>query len=223
MMESEMTRTERRDAKFRALTACALRTFEQSGYVEFNTTYPCTSESRVIRADICVMVDVPVVDFVLLDTRNHFVSKLRNVEFELTGRRTSRGKNFVCYKLGSRSSVELYFYDKRREVEKAIRDHEEIDFDSEWFESGKAMTCIEFRLFRAALNVFGVKTEHDLRCRAEAIIDILTHDWFRILKMPKVRGCENKAAIHPLWERIRKLMIAGKGNLCLNEQISCKK
>ena len=116
------------------------------------------------------------------------------------------------------SSVQLCFYDKRLEVEKAVRDHEEIDFDFEWFESGKPMTCVEFRLFSGALRGFGVKTEHDLYGRMEAIIDMLTHDWFRILERPKVRGTENRAAIHPLWERVRKLMIAGKGDLYFFEK-----
>ena len=33
----------------------------------------------------------------------------------------------------------------------------------------------------------------------------LLHHWFRLLAKEKVRGTENEAAVHPLWERVRSL------------------
>jgi hypothetical protein len=45
----------------------------------------------------------------------------------------------------------------------------------------------------------------DLFEREQGIVNILTHDWFRFLREPKVRGTENKAEVHPVWERVRSL------------------
>lgn len=66
------------------------------------------------------------------------------------------------------------------------------------------MTRIEFRIGRAALKAFGIESIEDLQKKENALIDCLTHKWFRTLKNPKVRGHENTQTIHPLWEAVRE-------------------
>jgi hypothetical protein len=77
----------------------------------------------------------------------------------------------------------------------------------EWINSGRPITRVEFRLGRDALKCFGVNTVKDLQERERAIFDLLTMDWLRILKDPKVRGHENTAELHPIWERVRTLFM----------------
>jgi hypothetical protein len=80
---------------------------------------------------------------------------------------------------------------------------EQIGVD--WINSNKPITRVEFRVGRTALRRFGVNTMSDLFEREQGIVNILTHDWFRFLREPKVRGTENKAEVHPVWERVRSL------------------
>jgi hypothetical protein len=64
---------------------------------------------------------------------------------------------------------------------------------------------VEFRLWRDTLRILEIDTVQELREREAALVDWLTHRWFRILAEPSVRGHENTAALHPAWENVRKL------------------
>ena len=113
--------------------------------------------------------------------------------------------------MGTTAKVQICIYDKGKElrskksnliketlfVERCVGD--------EWINSGRPITRVELRLGREALKCLGVNTVSDLKERECGITDLITHDWFRILKDPKVRGHENTAAIHPAWERVRSL------------------
>ena len=113
--------------------------------------------------------------------------------------------------LGSVSRAQICIYDKGQElrakksnivkealfVERCVGD--------DWYNSGRPITRIEIRLGRDALKALGVDTVSDLQKSERGIVDLLTSEWFRILKHPKVRGHEKTAAIHPIWERVRSL------------------
>ncbi|MDR1269777.1 MAG: hypothetical protein LBK82_09645, partial [Planctomycetaceae bacterium] len=70
---------------------------------------------------------------------------------------------------------------------------------------GSGVTRVEFRLRRDALRPLGINTVDDLYHKETALVDWLTSHWFRLLEKPKIRGHENKAAIHPLWVEIQEL------------------
>ena len=112
-------------------------------------------------------------------------------------------------RLGSISKVQIEFYNKRAQMpkmglEKGILFQTHCLGD-EWCNSDRPITRIEIRLGRDALKCLGVNTFSDLKERERAIVELITHDWFRILEKPKVRGCENTAAIHPVWLRVCEL------------------
>jgi hypothetical protein len=160
------------------------------------------------RIDMQVMIDVPAADFCQLFESGHVVTKLRKFSIDGTVNRTVNKETLT---LGTTAKVQVCIYDKGKElrsqksnvvkeaffVERCIGD--------EWINSGRPITRVEIRLGRAALKCLGVNTVADLKERECAIVSLLTHDWFRILESPKVRGHENTAAIHPVWERVRKL------------------
>ena len=58
---------------------------------------------------------------------------------------------------------------------------------------------------RDVLREWGINSLEDFRLRERAIVEYLTHKWFRLLKNPKVRGAENDAEIHPIWKRVQSL------------------
>jgi hypothetical protein len=60
-------------------------------------------------------------------------------------------------------------------------------------------------LGREALKCLNVDSVSDLQDKECSILHLITKEWFRILESSKVRGHENKAKIHPLWERVRSL------------------
>jgi hypothetical protein len=156
------------------------------------------------------MLDVPVQEIIRLFEEGHVVTKLRKGSINF--------KNGTCIKketltLGSVSKVEVCIYDKGKELRAKKKNIvKEADFIShcvgdEWINSGRPITRVEFRLGRDALKSLGVNTVKDLQEREHAIFDLITRDWFRILEKPKVRGYENKAALHPIWERVRTLFL----------------
>jgi hypothetical protein len=163
---------------------------------------------KLSRVDAQVMFDVDVKEIIRLCEDGHLTSKLRKGSIDF--------KNGFCWKketltLGSVSKVEVCIYDKGKELRAKKKNIvKEADFIShcvgdEWINSGRPITRVEFRLGRDALKALGVNTVADLQERERAIFDLLTMDWFRILKDPKVRGHENTAALHPIWERVRML------------------
>ena len=62
-----------------------------------------------------------------------------------------------------------------------------------------------FRLRRDRLKEMGIDTIADLREKELSMIAFMTEEWFRILAEPKVRGHENDAEVHPIWEEVQQL------------------
>ena len=156
------------------------------------------------RIDMQVLIDVPSADFCQLFESGHVVTKLR--KFSIDG---SVGQSINKETLTLGTKVQVCIYDKRAQMPKMGLEKsplfQEHCVGDEWFNSDRPITRIEIRLSRDALKCLGVNTVADLKARERAVVDLVTHDWFRILEKPKVRGCENTAAIHPVWERIREL------------------
>ena len=160
------------------------------------------------RVDMQILIDVPMVDFCRFRFANQIVRKVR--------KRAYFGVVDIVDETmtwGNLPKVQVQFYDKGKELRsKKANIVKEADFiarcvGDEWFNSGRPITRIEFRLGREALKSFGVNTVDDLRQRERGIVDLLTSDWIRILKEPKVRGHESAAALHPVWERVRSLFM----------------
>lgn len=161
--------------------------------------------------DLQVLMDVELLFFLQCIMGGQAVSTFRKCAYH--GRLVVKGMKVFTITLGSRKSVELCMYDKRRE----LRDHfgivkEQLFMEhcvgEEWYNSDRPITRIEFRLSRDALKGFGVRTMEDLRQRERHIVDILTSDCFRILETKKVRGHENNAKLHPIWEEVRSKFFA---------------
>ena len=162
------------------------------------------------RLDVQLLIDVPASDFVRFVESGHVVTKLRKFSIDGTlGREVKR----ETITIGKVDKVQVCIYDKGREIrakKKSIV--KETDFiarcvGDEWINSGRPITRIEFRFGREALKCLGVNTVDDFRQREKAILDLVTRDWFRVLKAPKVRGHENTAEMHPVWERVRELFL----------------
>ena len=158
------------------------------------------------RIDMQVMIDVSASEFIRLFESGHVVTKLRKGSIHFVNGNVVKKETLT---LGSSSKVQVCIYDKRKELSKNNL-HKQVSIvkyciGDEWFNSERPITRIEIRLGRVALKCLGVNTVSDLKEREHAIVDLVTHDWFRILEKPKVRGCENRAAMHPVWERVRAL------------------
>ena len=171
----------------------------------FGLTVHADKPSRI---DMQVMIDVPVSEFIQLFGSGHVVTKLRKGSVDFSIGRELKQETLT---LGSVSKVQVCIYDKGKELRSqksnVVKEAFFIErcIGDEWFNSGRPITRVEVRLGREALKCLGVNTVSDLKERERAIVDLLTHDWFRILAKPKVRGHENTAAIHPIWERVRTL------------------
>jgi len=163
---------------------------------------------KLSRVDMQCLIDVPMSEFsYLLNAENkHVVTKLR----KKSEHGTMSGR-VETIEIGSVSNVQFCFYDKGRELRaKKSNILKEALFirdcvGDEWYNSGRPITRIEIRLGRDALKCLGIDSVSDLQKRERGIIDLLTSEWLRILASPKVRGHENTAAIHPVWERVRNL------------------
>jgi len=159
------------------------------------------------RIDMQVMIDVSVDEVSRLIRNNHLVTKLRKRKFIETD------KHVETVYVGLNSDVSLVFYDKSKEMRSKRKNIVKDTFfverciGDEWINSGRPITRVELRLSRKALKCLGVNTIADLKERERAIVDLVTTDWIRLLKEPKVRGHENSAEVHPLWERIRNLFM----------------
>jgi len=140
----------------------------------------------------------------LLD-KGHVVTKLRKKAVYGTMTRVE------TIELGSVSNAQLCIYDKGRELRsKKSNVVKEAQFvancvGDEWYNSDRPITRVEIRLSRDALKCLGVDSVSDLQQSEQGILELLTSEWFRILAEPKVRGHENTAALHPIWERVREL------------------
>jgi hypothetical protein len=160
------------------------------------------------RVDMQILIDVPMSEFCQSKRDNHIVRKVRKRAY--FGRDDLVDETMTW---GGLPKVQIQIYDKGKELRsKKANILKEADFiarcvGDEWFNGDRPITRIEFRLGREALKGFGVDMVDDLRKRERGIIDLLTWDWLRILKEPKVRGHENDAELHPIWERVRHLFM----------------
>jgi hypothetical protein len=73
------------------------------------------------------------------------------------------------------------------------------------YDSQQSITRVEFRLWRDVLREIGINTVSDLYVRENDLVKWLTSEWFRILSHPKVRGHENTASVHSVWQKVIKL------------------
>jgi len=167
-------------------------------------------QERLSRADIHIMIDVAVSAFTKLYLADHDVTKSRG--FVINGKKRRWGKDIETFTTGSLERIQLIIYNKRREMEKkknkdtaAKYAMTRANIGEEWYESDRPITRIEYRMGRDVLRELGINSLEDLRKSERAIVQYLTHDWFRLLKDEKVRGTENDAPIHPLWERVQSL------------------
>ena len=66
------------------------------------------------------------------------------------------------------------------------------------------LTRVEFRFRRDWLKRYGITSFDDLERSQNALIEIASFDWFRILEKAKVRGSEREQNLHPIWQDIVK-------------------
>jgi len=121
-----------------------------------------------------------------------------------------KGNNAETFKIGG--DIEICIYDKAAELLKSIVSDPikyglmtMICLGQDWCPNAKPATRVEFRLHRDALKDKGINTMQDLQEIEPAMVEWLTTKWFRILAEPKVRGHENKQAVHPIWQEVQEI------------------
>ena len=161
------------------------------------------TKETLTRVDMQVMVDNDIKDFLHLILYGHDIRKARKDSIY------RRSGKFETYRTGDIDNVQVCIYDKRAEMKRMEIEKWELmireSIGLEWWASERPITRIEFRLGRTALKCLGVNSVEDMLKSERGIIDLITHDWFRLLETPKVRGRENKTNMHPLWVRVREL------------------
>ena len=184
----------------------------QDVLLDFLSTLGFTmTRNRLSRTDLQVMLDVPVSKFTNLFLDNKCVGKGRN--WTINGKRKKWGNLIETFSIGDKKRIQLCIYDKRLEVEAKWNPDDELKYrktieniGTEWWDDKKRpVTRVEYRIGRDVLHEFGIESLEDFRRYERAIVQYLTHDWFRLLAKEKVRGTENDAAIHPIWERVQSL------------------
>jgi len=143
-----------------------------------------------------------------LDENGYIVSKLR--DYDDRGKRGGERKS-ETYTLGKhKNAVRFQFYDKKIEAfsgdigtPKQALLLEKTGAD--WVNSDLPMTRFEISVKRDGLRAMGYNSVSDLFGKEWAIINLLTHDWLRILEEPKKKGKEFKQKNHPIWDKIRSL------------------
>jgi hypothetical protein len=166
-------------------------------------------DEKLSRVDANVNLSVSMAEFSRLKQNGHIVRKARKRAFYGTDDVVDETIGYGNVANG----IETKIYDKGKELrDKKANIIKEADFQAnctgdEWIRSGLPITRVEFSLGSNALESFGVRTVKDLQERERAMFDLITMEWFRILKYPKVRGHENTAELHPIWERVRTLFL----------------
>ncbi|MDR3197038.1 MAG: hypothetical protein LBU34_04125 [Planctomycetaceae bacterium] len=161
------------------------------------------TKETVSRVDMQVMTLRKTHDYLKLIVNDHAITRAQKDVFH------RKYKRLETYTIGS--DVELCIYDKLAElaetgnVEKAALMKKYVFDCAGGVGDDSGVTRIEFRLRRDALRPLGIDTVDDLYHKETALVEWLTSHWFRILEKPKVRGHENKAAIHPLWVEVQEL------------------
>ena len=150
-------------------------------------------------------------EYVNLLRTDHVVIKLRKKTEVSTGNGSKERVETVRHGTGS-NSVQFEFYNKWIELhsaknfptQKYMLTQEKIG--NEWRNSGRPVTRFEISVKRDGLKAMGINSVDDLFGNEWAIINLLTHDWIRISKEPKIKGKEYKQQNHPLWDRIRNAL-----------------
>jgi len=161
------------------------------------------TKETITRVDMQVMLDVPLSDFTSLIFNEHVVTDARSSAAFM------ESNTDQTYWAGDIKNIQIALYDKRAQMKSMKLEKRQLvishSIGLDWWNSDRPITRVELRLARAALRNFGIDSVDDLLKRERAIIDWVTHDWFRLLKRPKVKGMGKRAKIHPLWERVRAL------------------
>jgi hypothetical protein len=161
------------------------------------------TKETLTRVDMQVMVDVPLLDFIMLIFGKHAVKKARNSALFL------RSDIPETYRTGDIDDVQICIYDKRAEMRRMKLEKWQLTVEhcigGEWWASNRPITRVEVRLGRSALKGFKVNSVEDMLKSERGIIDLITQDWFRLLEKPKKQGMGKRAKMHPRWERVRAL------------------
>ncbi len=172
-------------------------------------------KETISRADLQTMVFHQVAEFAALFLSNHVVRRARKHKLEGSSRHP-----ITSITLGSIKSVQLQIYDKRQEL-LDTRDEVKLQMLMQECLGGEfpdELTRIEFRLGRAALKCFGINTMQDLLEKERALVEYLTHDWFRIFQGEKQKGNETRQAIHPLWQEVQELFFEYFPGSCIERK-----
>ena len=161
------------------------------------------------RVDLQVTTDFSMSELYELIKNKHVVSKLRK-QAVIGGDVFNGDVETIEYGAGG-SDVQIKFYNKLAELlskktcltQKYVLTQEKIGDD--WRNSGRPVTRVEISITRDGLRNMGYHTVEDLFGNEWAIINLITHNWFRITAEPKIKGNEHKQKNHPLWDRIRSL------------------
>lgn len=158
----------------------------------------CWEEEILSRVDMQVLLDVEVQDFLDAMQGNRIVTQCRGKCEIVSDCRTMKVQT-VTFRS---KNCELCIYDKLAQLE-AVDSVYFMTFQR-WILGGEVpehLTRVEFRLRRAMLKRYGVTTFQDLRESQQALLQVLGHDWFRILEREKVRGSEKEIKLAPIWKR----------------------
>jgi hypothetical protein len=166
--------------------------------IGFEVTHECLS-----RVDLQVLINEPIDTFIGLIFSGHAVSKSRK---DVIHRNCGQVET---YTLGNAGRIQLCIYDKVQEIMRALSS-DPVKFELfvrccsgvDIFDGDRSITRIEFRLWRDVLREIGINTVSDLYLRENDLVKWLTHEWFRILSVPKVRGHENTATVHSVWQSV---------------------
>lgn len=181
--------------------AAVLRILSELGFT--------VTKETVSRIDMQVTLSVSTEELLGLILSGYAVSKVRND--------TVYRKSGVCrtFLIGERGRMQNCIYNKSSEMQvmavsnpakfQLMVDHHlgsDYTFD-------QLLTRVEFRLWRDVLRLFEINTVEDLRLAETDIVHFLTTKWLRVLSVPKadVKGHENRAQVHSLWERIQRAFL----------------
>jgi hypothetical protein len=162
------------------------------------------TDEKVSRVDMQVSVECKTRDFIVPIRTGYAICKARKYNEHGT-----LGRSVDTFTIGSINRVQICIYDKQKE----FFEHFDKDpvktallvrycFGERCLNNG-VLTRIEFRLGRDALRDLGIDTVQDLQDKEAGLADYLPSEWLRLLKEPKVRGHENTAAVHPLWQEVQ--------------------
>jgi len=163
-------------------------------------------KERLSRVDMQVLVDEEMNELMNLVYGGHDVCRAQKDSIR------RKGAKFETYTRGRGGVLELCIYDKKAEL-KNLYVSDPIKFQQvlekcvgeEWFFGEAPITRVEFRLWRDSLRALSIDTVSDLQDRESALVEWLTSRWFRLLADPKVRGSENTAVIHRIWDKVQKM------------------